>query len=33
MKQVVGVVGSMLPIAIRFYDEDAEGEAWAWLKS
>jgi len=33
MKQMFGVVGSLLPIAIRFYDEEAEGEAWAWLKS
>lgn len=33
MKQMIRVVGSVLPIAIRCYDEEAEGEAWTWLKS
>lgn len=33
MKKVAGMVGSMLPIAMRFFNADQEEEAWAWLKS
>lgn len=33
IRNVVGMVGSMLPIAIRFFNADQEEEAWAWLKS
>jgi len=33
MKNVVGTVASALPIDIRVFGSDDEGDAWEWLKS
>lgn len=33
MQSVAGMVASILPIDIRFFNIDQEGDAWTWLKS
>ncbi|MBE9203528.1 STAS/SEC14 domain-containing protein [Synechocystis salina LEGE 06099] len=33
MKNLAGMVSSIFPIAMTFFDADQEEEAWAWLKS
>jgi hypothetical protein len=33
LKNVAGMIGSMLPLAMGFFDADQEKEAWEWLKS